>query len=402
MYRETLPHTVNPVPRIDLQSALDLPSLWKSCLEVLDASLPYSACELFFDFDGFEPRRALQHVRTSRRPGYTPPVSLSIAGPFLQKHPRERLYSYSQIVLKDPEAKHRRLEQERAPEWDEFVQSAFWNEGRLEAVLGISWAGDQAHLSRRGMDVLRSLYLDVEEGIRRLRTLENERLKYSSLERFLEQMPAAVMLVGIDGNTMFGNAHARTLCERWNAGLDGRAMRVPNHLDGMIEDAPAPCQPDAQGPVCTIRHPCIPSLSLRAGIHWQTPGLRALPCYVIELFDDEERQIFTTTTQSDLLTTQAETLRQLAPRERRVALLVAEGMRNEQIAQKLVRSRRTIEFQIASVYRKLGISSRVQLTRLLSGYTTDPIHEQITTPIRSAYIGAHGRDDFVFHHTRKS
>ncbi len=363
------PSRISQPPRLELQSALDLETLWQSCIDVLDAALPYTACELFFDFDGFQPRRALQHVRTSRQPGYTPPVSLSIAGPFLQKHPREKLYSYSQILLSDPEARRRKLEQERAPEWDEFVQSAFWNEGRLEAVLGISWAGDQADLPRRGMDLLRSLYLDLEEGMRRLRKLEHERLKYSSLERFLEKIPAAAMLVGFDGKTMFGNAHAQALCERWNAGLDGEAMRIPDHLDGMTEDAPAPCQPtrEAQASAHIIAHPHIPSLSLRADIQWQTPGLRALACYVIELFDAAGTRAFPLETPQGPSGAQAEALRQLAPRERRVAMMVAAGMRNEQIAQKLFRSRRTIEFQIASVYRKLGISSRVQLTLLLSG-----------------------------------
>src|SRR5689334_1003614 len=58
-------------------------------------------------------------------------------------------------------------------------------------------------------------------------------------------------------------------------------------------------------------------------------------------------------------------LRRLTPRERRVALLVVEGLSNAEVAQHLHRSRRTIESQIASIYRRLGITRRAQLVRQL-------------------------------------
>ena len=51
----------------------------------------------------------------------------------------------------------------------------------------------------------------------------------------------------------------------------------------------------------------------------------------------------------------------LTPTERRVAQLVAKGLRNDKIAEHLSRSRRTIEFQLNSIYRKLNISSRTEL-----------------------------------------
>jgi DNA-binding CsgD family transcriptional regulator len=54
----------------------------------------------------------------------------------------------------------------------------------------------------------------------------------------------------------------------------------------------------------------------------------------------------------------------LTPAELRVVLLVAEGSPNKEVAAALYVSRRTVESHLLCVYRKLGISSRSQLTRL--------------------------------------
>jgi non-specific serine/threonine protein kinase len=56
---------------------------------------------------------------------------------------------------------------------------------------------------------------------------------------------------------------------------------------------------------------------------------------------------------------------QLTKREQEIAALVAESLTNSQIARRLVISSRTVDAHIASIYGKLGISSRVQLVTWL-------------------------------------
>jgi predicted ATPase/DNA-binding CsgD family transcriptional regulator len=51
----------------------------------------------------------------------------------------------------------------------------------------------------------------------------------------------------------------------------------------------------------------------------------------------------------------------LTKREQEIAALVSEGLTNSQIAQRLVVSPRTVDSHVASIYAKLGVSSRVQL-----------------------------------------
>jgi DNA-binding CsgD family transcriptional regulator len=56
----------------------------------------------------------------------------------------------------------------------------------------------------------------------------------------------------------------------------------------------------------------------------------------------------------------------LTPSERRVARMAAEGPTNREIAQALFVTPKTVEIQLSSVYRKLGISSRAQLPTALA------------------------------------
>jgi DNA-binding CsgD family transcriptional regulator len=56
----------------------------------------------------------------------------------------------------------------------------------------------------------------------------------------------------------------------------------------------------------------------------------------------------------------------LTPTERRVAVLVADGRRNKEIAQELFMSVATVEAHLTRMFRKLGIGSRNELTRLVA------------------------------------
>jgi DNA-binding CsgD family transcriptional regulator len=56
----------------------------------------------------------------------------------------------------------------------------------------------------------------------------------------------------------------------------------------------------------------------------------------------------------------------LTPSERRVAEMAAEGPTNREIAQALFVTAKTVEVHLSSVYRKLGISSRSQLSAALA------------------------------------
>jgi DNA-binding NarL/FixJ family response regulator len=57
----------------------------------------------------------------------------------------------------------------------------------------------------------------------------------------------------------------------------------------------------------------------------------------------------------------------LTPAEQQVAELAASGMKNRDVAAALFISPKTVEANLARIYRKLGIHSRAELGRLMAG-----------------------------------
>jgi DNA-binding NarL/FixJ family response regulator len=53
----------------------------------------------------------------------------------------------------------------------------------------------------------------------------------------------------------------------------------------------------------------------------------------------------------------------LSTREAEVLRIVAQGMSNAEVAEKLFLSSRTVGWHLGSIYRKLGFSSRTEATR---------------------------------------
>ncbi len=58
----------------------------------------------------------------------------------------------------------------------------------------------------------------------------------------------------------------------------------------------------------------------------------------------------------------------LTPTERRVLRLVAQGMTNQQVADELKVSRRTVESHVSNMLNKIGLSNRTELTRWAMNY----------------------------------
>jgi DNA-binding NarL/FixJ family response regulator len=64
--------------------------------------------------------------------------------------------------------------------------------------------------------------------------------------------------------------------------------------------------------------------------------------------------------------------RYLTPREREVALLVAEGRTNAEIGQALATTPTTAKWHVSQILRKLGLRSRVQLAVCAQAHAGGP------------------------------
>ncbi len=353
---------------VDLQSALDLESFWKACVKLVRINLPHCACSLFFNIVDFEQMDARHHVSMPRNPDYVPATSLTISGPFLARHPQIKMYTYSQIASEDEDAPRRRLMQEPDPEWNEFIHLAFWHEDAPDAVLSIHRPPERSVVTPEERVFLEQLYPVIEAGLHRLRGVEGLRTRQQLYEHFLRHVPLSLLFVDGDNRLLFATTEADKQCARWNRSLrspTAAQFELPRNTGRLFDQnggsSGSAQSPNKQGSV-TLQHPELSGLAARIERSWHFPALQLRSCYVVTFLEAASlSEQSSEPSEAALLV-----LQQLTLSERRVAQLVAKGLRNGEIAEQLCRSHRTIEFQLNSIYRKLGISSRTQLVRALT------------------------------------
>jgi DNA-binding CsgD family transcriptional regulator len=101
----------------------------------------------------------------------------------------------------------------------------------------------------------------------------------------------------------------------------------------------------------------------------------------LEIFERLEASPWTERARSELrasgerLRRREEARDELTPQELQVALQVAEGKTNKEVAAAMFLSPKTIEFHLARIFRKLGVSSRTELARRIAteGLVTLPV-----------------------------
>ena len=64
----------------------------------------------------------------------------------------------------------------------------------------------------------------------------------------------------------------------------------------------------------------------------------------------------------------------LTPQERRIVGMISQGMRNREIADRLCLCEQTIKSHVSKIYRKLKVSNRSQLVRLVMSNPTPSVH----------------------------
>lgn len=359
-----------PAPTLALQRAIDLESVWQASRHLLEDALPHHSCSLMLGIDNFQPSTARHHVVQSQRVDYVPATSLAVSRPFLTANPEVSLYTYSQIVSQDPQALQRRIAQdEPLEEWAEFVHLAFWDHARPMAVMSIRRSSSQPRFSGDELAFLEQIHPVIDAGLYRLRALEFERARSVAMQQMLCGGPTPSLLFDADGNIVFATDSAIGLWQRWNhAEATPAARRAKSQRHGDAED---PGAGDAVLPGLVGQCPVEGSRRLR---HPRIPGFTALiepvrvqgsvlsrPVYGMLTFIECPPSADDTRSSTDPM------LERLSPSERKVALLVAEGLRNNEIAERLCRSRRTVESQLNSIYGKCNVQSRTQLLREMRG-----------------------------------
>lgn len=353
----------NPVAeaRDSLMRAIDMDALWQACTQLVPQVLPCHSCSLMFDIDDYEPQQGC-HFLAEDKDTATPVTSLAVSAPYLAANPKVRWYTFSQIASQDARAAARLQAQDPSPDWHEFIHLAFWNERRLEAVLSIRILAEHRALSHEELAFLGDLYPVLDAGLQRVRSLESERIRHRAFEALLYRLPLATAVVDADLSPLYLSPEARRVCTPWASTGDGR-RRLPALVEQGIrkttEDSAIPQElVSLTIDAFELAHP---SRNLRMQVKISPP---------LELAPGRRHYILTfvpvagATDESSAR--QLALMQRLSPSERKVATLVLDGLRNDEIAQALYRSHKTIESHISSIYRKLDVANRAQMVRRLA------------------------------------
>lgn len=341
--------------RAALLKALDMGALWQACAALVTRALPCHSCSLMFDIDGYEPRQGRHFLATAV--DEAPPVtSLSVSAPYLAANPRVRRYTYSQIASQDTLAAARLQAQNPGPGWREFIHLAFWNDRRLETVLSIRIRAEHQRLSECELAFLDELYPALDASLQRVRLLETERTRYKALEALLlHRLPLAIAVIDEQLDLLYLSPEARRICACWGESA-GNGRRLPQAVERALAPSLRGGGGRAEVSVALPGHPQGARLRLEVGAPSELAAHRVhyLLTFAPETGGAPPARLLPL-------------LNRLSPSERKVAALVAQGLRNDDVALRLCRSRKTIESQISSIYRKLDIGNRAQLARLLAG-----------------------------------
>jgi DNA-binding CsgD family transcriptional regulator len=222
---------------------------------------------------------------------------------------------------------------------------------------------------------LAELHPMIDAGLRRIGELELARGRAEGMERFMANLPLPVLFIEGDGTLRFATQEAYDLCAAWNHGFKEartmntrRCFRLPAEIrsacellaasiDGMVlADA-------AAGPECLqVEHPRLAPLVAKVELNQPLAGSPRLTGFWVTI--SSERNLDGAST--ELRAEAVQRLQFLTPSERRVALLVAEGCANQEVAKRLNKSSRTVECQLNTIYKKLRVSGRTELAHVLS------------------------------------
>ncbi|MGE3519933.1 MAG: helix-turn-helix transcriptional regulator [Vicinamibacterales bacterium] len=262
--------------------------------------------------------------------------------------------------------------------WRHAVALCFWGEATPFPVMVITLNREEGRpdFSRADIARLDATHPVLDAAVARLLERSASRTIVGALALTLRHLSHGLLVLDARRRVVFTNHVARRRCVEWMAGSSrsatapGRA-RVPpmllavcDELHGqwrsqLRQNGALPAKPPTRQisfSVGTQRHAAKVVLDLRT---WARGGE---PTFVVEFFDESASAGPVAPIRRRVLTA---LLPMLTAAEREVAAVAADGLSNQEIADRLGKSVGAVKFLLHRVYQKAGISSRSMLVALL-------------------------------------
>lgn len=243
----------------------------------------------------------------------------------------------------------------------------FWNENldSVDCALTPERGRHGKNFTDEEMATLHLMHAHIEAVYRRVNQIQNELSARDSLRDLLGRLPLPTILLDWKLKPVYHNPAAREACSQWQGDphvkQPAHAVRIPADITREMEAM------RDEWSMALRKNPLSTKFWSRTIQHPGIPGLRALlemttlrsphfgkPSFLLRFEQEKPAR-----------GKSLATLVRLTPAERKLAELVCEGRSNQEIADSLGRSLSTVKSGLYGVFKKLNVTSRTKLLKLL-------------------------------------
>lgn len=343
---------------LELHRAEELQGCWKAICQTILPLIPNHSVSLYLNY--FDINGAFDALHRQSGPGTLQPWKerrkVSPTPEYLRQHPGKRIFGTNDLMAV---AGH----WEQSPYfrnvmavegWNSLKCLTYWNNSNPVAMVVVRKGNGQHDFTSDEAELLEELYGHFETALRRVRHVQEERTVQRALAESLQDSKSGILVLDAAMSPVFRNREILEACLKWNYGPAAartygskKAFAIPAEV---IETCEALAAGTVAGPAILMK-PNLPTLKISL--------LSALESNLTS------PQFLIHSRPAAGATAPSCQLNQLTPREREVALAVADGSSNLEIAQALGKTEFTVKAQLLSIFRKLQIRRRSQLAALL-------------------------------------
>jgi DNA-binding CsgD family transcriptional regulator len=244
----------------------------------------------------------------------------------------------------------------------------FWRDSLdgADLVVGPHRSAKWHAFSSEEIATMELIHSHIDAAYRRVNQLQSQRCARRGMEDFVALLPLPALLVDWNLTPVFHNAAGREAAARWSGesvhlNAPAKGFRPPSDLLSIIAEM------KQDWTTALLNDPGPTVYFERAVAHPKNPGLRALITMTALRSPHFGKPSFVIRFESDTPGAHGRlaTLSRLSKRERDLALMVSDGLSNQEIADALGRCLNTVKSELHAVFKKLEIPSRARLMALL-------------------------------------
>lgn len=361
-------------PLLRLSAAMEVEELWEGVLALLQQAFQHRRITLFLGHLGMKearrvftfppiPEAATWFEQRARQNPFSPWIEANIGKPYYHF---EEIVGPPEVFRTTPfYAQFASVEG-----WDKGLSGLFWREKSLRGMFSIYRGSDQEAFGTADFGRLLDLMPFMEAAVVRVQRFYRERNFRHALESFNKTDPVAMLLFDWELRLVYANGEAYRKIAVWNFGPERargynarECYQMPDDLRLQMESMRQQMEHaewhratrQRLGTV-SLRHSGLPGYSAEITPVLFDKGL-ARPGFFIIVRGQESRSAEA----AGSGTADSLRYRSLTPAEREIVREVCAGLSNQEIAEKLHKSIRTVKTQMHAVFQKMGVDSRTRL-----------------------------------------